>query len=96
VVLNPGDVSDKWNYTELEGLILKRLDVKINHRDGSVTILVPVLFEVGVALDGNNPEMSKQYANVSRINPDNDGKYLPIYRGYIVTEIAIGVENDRI
>jgi hypothetical protein len=54
--------------------------VFIDDDQNSVQVLLPIPFEMGVTV--SNGEADKYDKKRLRINPENDGKYLPLYRGY--------------
>ncbi len=91
IVLMPGDVMDKWQYKEVEDLVKKKLDVKFSDKD-SITINVPLPFEMGVSVD--SIEAEKFDKGKLRIYPENDGKYLPLYRGYVEFHIKLTLRKD--
>ncbi len=91
IVLMPGDVMDKWKYKEVEDLVEKKLDVKFNDKD-SISLNVPLPFEMGVSVE--SIEADKFDKDKLRINPENDGKYLPLYRGYVEFHIKLTLRKD--
>jgi len=88
----PGDEKDKWAYSDVEKLIESNLKVGFDKFQNSLSILLPVSFEMGVTVPNN--EVKNYEKNKLRINPENDGKYLPLYRGYAQISIVLNFKHQ--
>jgi hypothetical protein len=86
----PSDRDNQYNHNEITELLKKKLSVEFHSAEKSIVINLPLPFEMGVGLIGEESDTMKPK---SKINPRSDGRLIPLYRGHLSLKLSLSFNN---